>query len=306
VWLPAVTVTAENEIRVDGKPLPEPERARLWRFHKPAGLVTTHKDEKGRATVFGALPAELPRLVSIGRLDLNSEGLLLLTNDGALACRLELPATGWVRRYKVRVHGFVDSKRLAALARGTTVDGIAYGPIRAQLERQQGSNAWITLSLQEGKNREVRRVLEHLGYPVTRLIRLAYGPFQLGHLARGAIEEVLKKVLEEQLGELPVLGRVIASASPLAVDRDGIPAEEVERERRIAEQQFAESGKPESLREKIVQGKVDSFYKQHTLMSQEYVRDNKKTIGDLVKELSAKVGENIVVKRFARFQLGQE
>jgi 23S rRNA pseudouridine2605 synthase len=172
----------------------------LWRFHKPAGLVTTHKDEKGRPTVFGALPAELPRLVSIGRLDLNSEGLLLLTNDGALARRLELPATGWVRRYKVRVHGFVDSTRLAALARGTTVDGIQYGPIRAQLERQQGSNAWITLALQEGKNREVRRVLEHLGYPVTRLIRLAYGPFQLGHLARGAIEEVLNKVLEEQLG----------------------------------------------------------------------------------------------------------
>src|SRR5712691_1317045 len=132
---PAVTVTAENEIRVDGKPLPEPERARLWRFHKPAGLVTTHRDEKGRPTVFGALPAELPRLVSIGRLDLNSEGLLLLTNDGALARRLELPATGWVRRYKVRVHGFVDSTRLAALARGTTVDGIVYGPIRAGVER---------------------------------------------------------------------------------------------------------------------------------------------------------------------------
>jgi 23S rRNA pseudouridine2605 synthase len=198
---PAVTVTAENEVRVDGKPLPGLERARLWRYHKPAGLVTTHKDEKGRATVFGALPAELPRLVSIGRLDLNSEGLLLLTNDGALARRLELPSTGWVRRYKVRVHGFVDPARLAALARGVTVDGIAYGPIRAELERQQGSNAWIILSLQEGKNREVRRVLEHLGYPVTRLIRLAYGPFQLGHLARGAVEEVQKKVMAEQLGK---------------------------------------------------------------------------------------------------------
>ena len=197
---PAVIVTAQSQILVDGKPLPEPERARLWRFHKPAGLVTTHRDEKGRPTVFGALPEGLPRLLSIGRLDLNSEGLLLLTNDGALARRLELPATGWVRRYQVRVHGFVDPARLAALAGGTTVDGVAYGPIRAQLERQQGSNAWITLSLQEGKNREVRRVLEHLGYPVTRLIRLAYGPFQLGHLARGAIEEVLKKVLDEQLG----------------------------------------------------------------------------------------------------------
>jgi 23S rRNA pseudouridine2605 synthase len=198
---PAVTVGPDNDIRVDGRPLPEPERARLWRYHKPSGLVTTHRDERGRPTVFGALPAELPRLVSIGRLDLNSEGLLLLTNDGALARRLELPATGWVRRYRVRVHGFVDPARLAALARGTTVDGIAYGPIRAQLDREQGSNAWITLSLQEGKNREVRRVLEHLGYPVTRLIRLAYGPFQLGHLARGMIEEVPKKVLAVQLGK---------------------------------------------------------------------------------------------------------
>src|SRR6266571_3991401 len=197
---PAVTVTAQNEVRVDGRKLPERERARLWRYHKPVGLVTTHRDEKGRPTVFGALPAELPRLISVGRLDLNSEGLLLLTNDGALARRLELPATGWVRRYRVRVHGFVDPARLAGLARGTTIDRIAYGPIRAQLDRQQGSNAWVTLSLQEGKNREVRRVLEHLGHPVTRLIRLAYGPFQLGHLARGAIEEVQKKVLEDQLG----------------------------------------------------------------------------------------------------------
>ena len=212
---PAVTVTADSQIRVDGKPLAEPERARLWRYHKPTGLVTTHRDEKGRPTVFGALPPELPRLISIGRLDLNSEGLLLLTNDGALSRRLELPATGWVRRYKVRVHGLVEPARLAALARGITVDGLAYGPIRAQLERQQGSNAWITLSLQEGKNREVRRVLEHLGYPVTRLLRLAYGPFQLGHLARGAIEEVTGKVLREQLGKGEEAQR--ASRTKLAV-----------------------------------------------------------------------------------------
>jgi 23S rRNA pseudouridine2605 synthase len=198
---PAVNVTADSDIKVDGKPLAKPAPSRLWRYHKPAGLVTTHRDEKGRPTVFGALPSGLPRLISIGRLDLNSEGLLLLTNDGTLARRLELPATGWVRRYKVRVHGFVDAARLASLARGITVDGVAYGPIRAQLERQQGSNAWIILSLQEGRNREVRRVLEHLGYPVTRLIRLAYGPFQLGHLARGAIEEVPGKVLQEQLGK---------------------------------------------------------------------------------------------------------
>jgi 23S rRNA pseudouridine2605 synthase len=198
---PAVTVTALNEVRVDGRKLPEPQRARLWRYHKPVGLVTTHRDERGRRTVFSTLPADLPRLLSVGRLDLNSEGLLLLTNDGALARRLELPATGWVRRYRVRVHGFVDPARLGALARGIAIDGIAYGPIRAQLDRQQGSNAWLTLSLHEGKNREVRRVLEHLGHPVTRLIRLAYGPFQLGNLAKGAIEEVPKKVLAEQLGK---------------------------------------------------------------------------------------------------------
>jgi 23S rRNA pseudouridine2605 synthase len=197
---PAVTVGDAADIRVDGKPLPEPDRVRLWRYHKPAGLVTTHRDEKGRPTVFAALPKELPRLISIGRLDLNSEGLLLLTNDGALARRLELPATGWVRRYKVRVHGDVDPTRLALLDKGIRIDGIDYGPIRSRLERQQGSNAWLTLALQEGKNREVRRVLEHLGYPVTRLIRLAYGPFQLGHLARGAVEEVPPKVLREQLG----------------------------------------------------------------------------------------------------------
>jgi 23S rRNA pseudouridine2605 synthase len=198
---PAVNVTDASDIRVDGHPLPEPERARLWRYHKPAGLVTTHRDEKGRATVFAALPKELPRLISIGRLDLNSEGLLLLTNDGALARRLELPATGWIRRYKVRVHGFVDEARLASLEKGVTIDGIAYGAIRAQLERQQGSNAWLAFALREGKNREVRKVLEHLGYPVTRLIRLSYGPFQLGHLSRGDIEEVPKSVLADQLGK---------------------------------------------------------------------------------------------------------
>jgi 23S rRNA pseudouridine2605 synthase len=197
---PAVTVTASSDIRVDGAPLPEPERARLWRYHKPTGLVTSHRDERNRPTVFGALPKDLPRLISVGRLDLNSEGLLLLTNDGALARRLELPATGWIRRYKVRVHGFVDPARLAPLEKGVTIDGVAYGAIRAELERQQGSNAWIALSLREGKNREVRRVLEHLGYSVTRLIRLAYGPFQLGGLARGDLEEVSRKVLDEQLG----------------------------------------------------------------------------------------------------------
>jgi len=197
---PAVSVTADNDVRVDGKPLPPPERPRLWRYHKPAGLVTSHRDEKGRPTVFDALPKELPRLISVGRLDLSSEGLLLLTNDGALSRRLELPSTGWLRRYKVRVHGVVEPERLATLGKGITIAGVSYGPIRAELERVQGSNAWVTFTLREGKNREVRRVLEHLGLQVTRLIRLAYGPFQLGNLARGAVAEVPRKVLAEQLG----------------------------------------------------------------------------------------------------------
>ncbi len=198
---PAVTVTAAHDIRVDGAPLPAPDRPRLWRYHKPAGLVTSHRDEQGRPTVFAALPKNLPRLISVGRLDLNSEGLLLLTNDGGLSRRLELPSTGWLRRYKVRVHGMVEPARLAALENRITIDGVAYGPIRATLEREQGSNAWIALALREGKNREVRRVLEHLGLQVTRLIRLSYGPFQLGNLARGALDEVPKKVLAEQLGK---------------------------------------------------------------------------------------------------------
>jgi 23S rRNA pseudouridine2605 synthase len=203
---PAVTVTTANDVRVDGAPLPTPDRLRLWRYHKPTGLVTTHHDEKGRPTVFEALPKELPRVISVGRLDLNSEGLLLLTNDGALARRLELPATGWLRRYKVRVHGEVDPDRLAALDKGITIAGVIYGPIRASLEREQGSNAWIALAMREGKNREVRCVLEHLGLPVTRLIRLSFGPFQLGNLARGAIAEVPRKVLSEQLGKSGAAG----------------------------------------------------------------------------------------------------
>ena len=197
---PALPVTEASDIRVDGKPLPAAEPARLWRYHKPAGLVTTHRDEQGRATVFDRLPPELPRVISVGRLDLTSEGLLLLTNDGELSRALELPARGWLRRYRVRVHGAVDAARLAALEHGITIDRISYGPIKAVLDREQGSNAWLTLSLHEGKNREIRRVMEHLALSVSRLIRIAYGPFQLGDLARGAIEEVPRKVLREQLG----------------------------------------------------------------------------------------------------------
>ena len=210
---PAVTVTAADHIAVDGKPLPEAERTRLWRFHKKAGLMTTHKDPQGRPTVFEKLPAELGRVISVGRLDFNSEGLLLLTNDGALARRLELPATGWVRRYRVRVHGEVDVARLAALEKGITVEGVRYGSIKATLDRQQGSNAWLTVALQEGKNREIRRVFDALGWPVTRLIRVAYGPFQLGNLPEGAAEEVPGKVVKEQLGAKPAAGAKAASGA---------------------------------------------------------------------------------------------
>ncbi len=198
---PAFTVTSRNAIVVDGQPLPDAAPARLWRYHKPAGLITTHRDPQGRPTIFDALPPTLPRVVSVGRLDLNSEGLMPLTNDGALARKLELPETGWLRRYRVRVHGKVDTKRLRDLSAGVTVDGIKYGPIEAALERTQGSNAWLTLALREGKNREVRRVMEHLGYQVTRLIRTAYGPFQLGGLKKGATGEVPRNVLRKHLRE---------------------------------------------------------------------------------------------------------
>jgi 23S rRNA pseudouridine2605 synthase len=205
---PALAVTEASDIRVDGKPIPAAEPARLWRYHKPAGLVTTHRDERGRATVFDRLPPELPRVVSVGRLDLTSEGLLLLTNDGELSRALELPSRGWLRRYRVRVHGEVDPARLAALAAGVTIERMSYGPIRAVLDREQGANAWLTVSLHEGKNREIRRVMEHLDLGVSRLIRIAYGPFQLGDLARGAIEEVPRKVVREQLGTSPTPKRL--------------------------------------------------------------------------------------------------
>ncbi|MGB0681911.1 MAG: pseudouridine synthase [Magnetovibrionaceae bacterium] len=197
---PARTVTEADEIIVDGKPLPTKPATRLWRYHKPSGLVTTHSDPKGRQTVFEKLSDRLPRVISVGRLDLTSEGLLLLTNDGELARKLELPSTGWVRRYRVRVQGQVDEAKLEGLAQGVRVSGIDYGPVRAHLDNQKGTNAWLTVSITEGKNREVRKILEHLGYPVGRLIRTAYGPFQLGKLARGDVEEVSPKVVREQLG----------------------------------------------------------------------------------------------------------
>ncbi|MGE5515554.1 MAG: pseudouridine synthase [Bacteroidota bacterium] len=197
---PAFLVQPADLIVVDGKPLAEPERTRVWRYHKPAGLMTTHKDPEGRATVFDRLPEGMPRVISVGRLDYASEGLLLLTNDGELARKLELPSNSWTRRYRVRVHGEVDPERLLELEKGITVDGVRYEPIKALLDRQKGANAWVTVSIREGKNREVRRVFDHLGWPVLRLIRVAYGPFQLGNLEEGGVEEVPGKVFKEQLG----------------------------------------------------------------------------------------------------------
>lgn len=198
---PAFLVGNSDRIVVDGQLVPEAEKARVWRYHKPAGLVTTHRDPQGRATVFEKLPATMPRVISVGRLDLSSEGLLLLTNDGELARSLELPAAGWVRRYRVRVHGTIEPESLVPLEKGLTIDGVKYGPIKAILDRQKGSNAWLTISLKEGKNREIRRVMEHLGWPVSRLIRVSYGPFQLGSLEEGAVEEVPGKIVKEQLGQ---------------------------------------------------------------------------------------------------------
>src|SRR6516165_3887891 len=204
---PARNVTAGDRIAVDGKALPGRERTRLFLYHKPRGLLTTHADPGGRPTIFTALPAGLPRLISVGRLDLNTEGLLLLTNDGSLARTLELPATAWLRRYRVRAHGRVGQGELEALRAGITVDGIRYGPIEATLDRAQGSNVWLTFAMREGKNREVKNVLGHLGLKVNRLIRVSFGPFELADLAPGEIAEVKTRTLREQLGE-----RVIALA----------------------------------------------------------------------------------------------
>jgi len=198
---PALNVIASDKIIVDGKPVNKEgmKEARVFRYYKPVGLVTSHRDEKGRKTVFEALPDDLPRLISVGRLDLNTEGLLLLTNDGELSRYMELPSTGWIRRYKVRAYGHISQDRLDRLKDGVTIDGVKYAGIEAVLDKQQGDNAWITIGLKEGKNREIRKVMEHLGMRVNRLIRLSYGPFQLGHLKEGAVEEVKQKVLKDQL-----------------------------------------------------------------------------------------------------------
>lgn len=196
---PALNVTASDRITVDGRPLPEAERPRLWLYHKPAGLVTTTRDEKGRPTIFDKLPPDLPRVMSVGRLDLNSEGLLLLTNDGELKRRLELPTTGWLRKYRVRLKGTPKDGDFETLRRGITVEGVRYRPMQVTLDRQQGANAWATVGIREGKNREVRRAMAEIGFAVNRLIRISYGPFHLGDLSPGEITEVRPRVLADQL-----------------------------------------------------------------------------------------------------------
>ncbi|MBR1126283.1 pseudouridine synthase [Bradyrhizobium lablabi] len=222
---PALDITANDVVAVDGKPLPPRERTRLWMYHKPRGLMTTHDDPEGRPTVFDNLPEGLPRLISVGRLDFNTEGLLLLTNDGGLARILELPDTGWLRRYRVRAHGEVTQAQLDELKKGVEVDGVKYGSIDATLERDQGANVWLVFAIREGKNREVRNVMAHLGLEVNRLIRISYGPFQLGELEEGKVEEVKTRVLREQLGEkvAKLAGADFARPEQSEADEDEAP-----------------------------------------------------------------------------------
>lgn len=197
---PAFNVNGDELILLDGEKLPETEATKLFLFYKPVGVVTTHKDEKGRQTVFDILPDTLGRLISVGRLDLNSEGLLLLTNNGELSRELELPKNAWSRRYRVRVHGKVDEKKLKSLENGVDIDGVSYGKVSVTIDQQIGTNAWLTVTLNEGKNREIRKLMKFVGLEVARLIRVSYGPFQLGSLKKGEIKQVPQKVLKEQLG----------------------------------------------------------------------------------------------------------
>lgn len=197
---PALNVTTKDRITVDGKPIREPDPERIWLYHKPIGLVTTNRDEKGRDTIFDHLPETLPRVMTVGRLDLNSEGLLLLTNDGGVKRKLELPSTGWLRKYRVRLNGRPTEDTFAPLRKGIEVDGERFQPMEITLDRQQGANAWVTIGLREGKNREIRRAMEAIGLTVNRLIRTSYGPFQLGQLKSGEVEELRRRVVRDQLG----------------------------------------------------------------------------------------------------------
>ncbi|WP_421905551.1 pseudouridine synthase [Mameliella sp.] len=229
----ALNVTDADKVIVDGTPLEAPAPARLWLYHKPTGLVTTTRDEQGRPTIYDDLPVDLPRVMSVGRLDLNSEGLLLLTNDGAIKRKLELPSTGWLRKYRVRVNGRPTDEVLKPLREGIEVDGQKFQPMQVSLDRQQGANAWLTVGLREGKNREIRRAMTDIGLTVNRLIRVSYGPFQLGQMKPGEVQEVRRKILRDQLGLEP---EPVGTAKPSKPGRPGKPGaagkRQVQRRRR--------------------------------------------------------------------------
>jgi 23S rRNA pseudouridine2605 synthase len=273
---PACNVSDADRVTVDGEPLPARERTRLFLYHKPRGLMTTHADPQGRPTLFQRLPKDLPRLISIGRLDFNTEGLLLLTNDGALARALELPSTGWLRRYRVRAHGAVTQKDLDALRHGVTISGIHYGAIDAAIERVQGSNLWLTFAIREGKNREVRNVLGHLGLDVTRLIRVSYGPFQLSELAEGAVEEVRTRTLREQLGVRLTADAGVDFSGPVAPRPRVEKRVEKRAERRVEKRIDKKDARRETAPQKAPSKKTPSKTPHHSWRAHEEDRPGKK------------------------------